>query len=192
MAKELVLASGSESRKEIMNRLGFKYTIDVSDYDEDMTLNLKPVDLAIHLSKGKAETVARRHKNAVILAADSFALLDGELLGKPHTKKKAKEMLRQLSGKCHTFITGFTIIDTASGKEYSGSEDTKVYFRKLTDKEIDNYISKEYILNKAGAYKIWGLGEALVEKIEGTSSNASGLPMAKVTVALRKFGVDSL
>lgn len=191
MAKKLILASGSASRKEIMDKLGVKYSIDVSDYEEDMTLKMEPKELAIYLSRGKAEAVAKRHKDAVILAADSFAVYRGSLLGKPHTKEEAINMLKKLSGTSHQFITGFTIIDSYSGKTYSDSEVTTVYFRKLTPEEIDNYVSKEDVVNtNAGAYRIHGLGAVLVSKIDGTSSNAQGLPISKVAKALKDFGVE--
>jgi septum formation protein len=111
--KKLILASQSPARREILQTTGYPFVVEVSDYEEDMTLKLEPNDLAIHLSKGKAKDVASRHKDAVILAADSFAVFGNELLGKPHTQERAKEMLAMLSGPCHSFVTGFTIIDGA-------------------------------------------------------------------------------
>src|SRR5579872_1082874 len=130
--KQLILASESKARKEILERTGVPFTVEVSNYEEDMTLDFKPTELAIHLSKGKAEDVAKRHKKEIILAADSFAVFQGELLGKPHTLERAKETLMTLSGQCHSFVTGFTIIDTETGKNYSDFDETKVYFRKLS------------------------------------------------------------
>src|SRR5665213_493721 len=117
--KQLILASSSANRKELMDSTGYPYKAEPSDYEEDMSLELPPRELAIHLSRGKARDVAARHKNAVILGADSFGMLDGRLFGKPHTVAKATEMLSALSGRQHIFITGFTLIDSDSGKEYS-------------------------------------------------------------------------
>lgn len=155
-----------------------------------MTLNLKPAELAIHMSKGKAEAVAAHHKNSVILAADSFAVFNEKVLGKPHTIEKAKEMLTALSGNYHSFITGFTLIDTDSGKKFSDSDETKVYFRKLTPEDIEGYLAKENALNNAGAYIIQSLGAVLVERIDGNYSNVMGLPVAKVAEALKDFGIN--
>ncbi|KKS63969.1 MAG: Maf protein [Parcubacteria group bacterium GW2011_GWB1_42_6] len=190
--KQLVLASGSTARKEILERTGIPFIVDVSNYEENMAINLEPAELAKYLSKGKALDVASRHKNAVVLAADSFAVFNGELLGKPRTTEKAREMLTTLSGQCHSFITGFTIIDPDTGKEHSDTDETKVYFRKLTTEDIDGYLAKENALNNAGAYIIQNLGAVLVERIDGDYSNVMGLPLPKVAKALKEFGVDFL
>lgn len=190
--KQLILASGSPARKEVLQRTGIAFTVEASKYEEDMTLKLKPVELAMYLSKGKARDVATHHKNAVILAADSFAVFNGELMGKPHTLQKAKQMLTSLSGHCHTFITGFTIIDTDTGKEHSEADETKVYLRTLSAKDIDGYLAKENVLNNAGAYIIQHLGAVLIKKIDGNYSNVAGLPLPKVAEALKTFGINSL
>lgn len=188
--KTLILASGSPSRKEILGETGFPFTVDVSNYEEDMSLDMPPKELAMTLSRGKAQDVAKRHKNAVILAADSFGVFKGELLGKPHTLERAKEMLTTLSGQCHLFITGFTIIDSETNKEFTGVDETKVYFKKITQQEIDDYLTKENVLEKAGAYTIQGLGKNLIDKIEGDYNNVRGLPLAKVAQSLKDFGID--
>src|SRR3989344_3595728 len=134
--KKLVLASSSPARKEILENTGFPFTTDASNYKEDMSLNMKPEALAKHLSLGKAKEVAPRHKNSIILAADSFAVFQGEFLGKPGTIENARKMLAMLSGRCHSFITGFTIMDSDTGKKYTDAVETKVYFRELTPEEI--------------------------------------------------------
>jgi septum formation protein len=190
--KQFILASGSQGRKEILKRSHVDFTVDVSNYEEDMTLDMPPADLAICLSQGKAMDVAARHSEAVVLGADSFAIYNGELLGKPHTLDRAKEMLTMLSGQCHTFVTGFTIIDTASGKTYSSSVESTVYFTEITPSDIDGYLAKENVLNKAGAYTIQGLGSAFITKIDGSFSNVIGLPLMEVAAALKDFGVNFL
>lgn len=190
--KQLILASGSPARKEILNRTKIPFIVDVSNYEEDMTLNLEPKDLATYLSKGKAQDVANKHKNAVVLGADSFAVFDKQLLGKPPTIERAKEMLSMLSGKAHSFVTGFTIIDTTDGKVYSDTVETKVYFKMLSADDIDGYLAKENVLNNAGAYIIQDLGAVLIEKIEGSYSNVMGLPIAQVAAALKQFNINFL
>lgn len=154
-----------------------------------MGLDMAPEELAIYLSKGKACDVAQRHTNAVILAADSFGVFNGQLLGKPHTLKRAREMLAMLSGQRHLFITGFTIMDADTGDEYSEAVETKVYFRELAPGEIEDYLAKDKVLEKAGAYTIQGLGRYLIEKIEGDYDNVRGLPLTNVSEALGKFGI---
>ncbi|HLC91603.1 MAG TPA: nucleoside triphosphate pyrophosphatase [Candidatus Saccharimonadales bacterium] len=190
--KKLVLASVSPSRKQILETLGVDFEICPSSYEEDMSLPLKPQELAIHLSQGKAREVANKYKNAVIVAADSFAVYQNKLLGKPHTARKAREMLMMLSGQVHSFITGFTIIDTESKQEISEAIESKVYFRKLTKEEIDNYIAKENVLEKAGAYSIQGLGMLLIDKVDGDYSNIRGLPVVVIAHHLKKFGIQLL
>ncbi len=185
--KKIILASGSPRRKELLTAAGIKFDIDVSDYEEDMTLDLSPHELAKYLSKGKASTVAERHKDAVIVAADTFVVLKGEILGKPHTKEKAKEMLKKLSGQTHSIVTGFTIIDTATGKTISEAHESKLYFREILLEEINEYVASGEPLDKAGAYAVQGGGGKFVEKIEGDYSNIIGIPMKAFLEKLRAY-----
>lgn len=185
--KKLVLASSSFTRKNLLTEAGFTFEIDPSSYEEDMTLPMSPQELVMHLSKGKAEDVAKRHKASIILGADTIIVYQDKLLGKPHTPEKAKEMLKMLSGKAHSALTGFTIIDTESNNVFSKSVETKVFFRELTDKEIDDYIATGEPLNKAGAYAILEKGGNFVEKIEGSKSNIAGLPMEEFLKTSKNF-----
>lgn len=188
--QNIILASTSPRRKELLEKTGLRFTIVVSDYEEDMTLALAPHDLAKHLSKGKADVVAQDHKDSIIIAADTFVVFGDKILGKPHTPKKSKEMLAMLSGNTHSIITGFTIVDTQTQKIASHTTETKVHFRKLTTEEIDAYVATGEPLDKAGAYGIQGLGNVLVDKIEGSFSNVMGLPVEEVMVVLKDFGVE--
>jgi len=190
--KQFILASQSPSRKDLLEHTGIDFSVVVSDYEEDMSMNVTPEELARILSQGKARDVARRSKNAVVLGADSFAVYDGQLLGKPHTQERAREVLMMLSGQAHDFLTGFTIIDADTDKEYSEVVHTKVYFRDLSSEDIDNYLMKENVLKNAGSYKSQELGSVLIEKIEGSATNVVGLPMAQIAVALKEFGVAFL
>ena len=190
--KEIVLASASPRRKEILEITGLKFSVCASDYEEDLDLSLKPHKLARFLSLKKAEAVANKYKDAIIIAADTFIYYKNRLLGKPHTEKEAKKMLGLLNGKVHSVITGFTIMDTGSGQIVSKSEVTKVYFKKLTDEEISAYVSSGEPLDKAGAYAIQGLGAVFIEKIDGDFFNVMGLPLSALAESLKKFGVDVL
>lgn len=187
--RKIILASASPRRKEILELTGLKFSIDAGDYEEDMSLRLKPHQLAKFLSSEKAKTIAVKHTNALVIAADTFIVFKDHLLGKPHTKEEARRMLTLLSGKAHSVITGFTIIDTNTRKKHSTSVETKVYFRKLTVFEIEAYIKTGEPLDKAGAYAIQGIGAIIVKKIEGDYFNVMGLPLSSLTEALKKFGV---
>lgn len=190
--KPLVLASGSVGRKQLLDDIGADFRVVVSEYEEDMTLDMLPADLALYLSQGKARDVAAREKGVIILGADSFAVCDGKLLGKPHTIQRATEMLTILSGRMHSFVTGFTIIDSDTMREYSASQITDVYFRELSADDISQYLAREDVMSNAGAYRVQGLGGLLVKKIDGSFSNIVGLPMASVATALRDFDIDLL
>lgn len=169
-----------------------RFKVDASEVPEVIDESLPPHGLARKLSLDKAKAVARKYKDALIIAADTFGVLDGKILGKPHTKAAAVAMLKLLNGKMHMVITGFTIIDTASGKTVSDSVVTKVYFRKLPDAEIRAYVDSGEPLDKAGAYAIQGLGAVIVERIEGDYYNVMGLPLSALAESLKEFGVRVL
>lgn len=190
--KKIILASASPRRKEILGITGLKFTVCVSDYEEDLSLSLKPRELARFLSRKKAETVARKYKDTIIIAADTFIVFKNKLLGKPHVDREAEKMLKMLNGRVHSVITGFTIIDTGSGKTLSRSVETKVYFKKLSLEEIRAYVRSKEPLDKAGAYAIQGLGAVFIEKIEGDYFNVVGLPLCALVECLREFGVKVL
>lgn len=156
--KKIVLASASPRRKELLELIGLQFKVDPGDYKEDMNLKLSPHELARALSLEKAKSVAGKYNNAIIIAADTFVIIREQILGKPHTEEEAKRMLMLLDGATHLVITGFTILDTDTGKKISRSVETKVTFKNLTEKEIDAYVKTKEPLNKAGAYAIQGLG----------------------------------
>ncbi len=186
------MASASPRRKELLERIGLKFNVEPSDYKEDIVSATEPHKLARSISLEKAKLVARNYQNALIIAADTFIVLDGEILGKPVTEAEAKSMLETISGRQHSVITGFTIIDTEDNKILSRSVETKVYIRELTSKEIDSYVESKEPLDKAGAYAIQGLGSVIVEKIEGDYFNVIGLPLITVSESLKEFGVHIL
>ena len=190
--KKIILASASLRRKEILGTTGLKFDICASDYEENLNMKKEPRSLARFLSRKKAEDVARKYKKAIIIAADTFIVFSGKLLGKPHTAKEATKMLLMLNGQVHSVITGFTVLDTGSNKLVSRSVETKVYFKKLTQKEIKAYVSTKEPLDKAGAYAIQGRGAALIEKIEGDFLNVVGLPLAALAETLKGFGINIL
>lgn len=189
MHKTIILASASPRRRELLKLTGLKFRVDASAYEENLCLKLKPHKLARFLSEEKARTVAEKYKDALIIAADTFIVFKNKLLGKPHTAGEARKMLRMLNGKAHSVVTGFTVIDTGRNKKVSRSVETKVYFKKLSTKEIDAYVRSQEPLDKAGAYAIQGLGSVIIKKIEGDYFNVIGLPLSALTESLKKFGI---
>src|SRR3990170_7249114 len=190
--KAIILASASPRRKELLEQIGLNFRVEPSNYQENIRFDLEPHDLARSLSLEKARLVARNHRNALVIAADTFIVFEGKILGKPHTETEAKRMLGTLNGNSHSVITGFAIIDTESNKALSKSVETKVYLRRLTKEEIDAYVKSKEPLDKAGAYAIQGLGSVIVEKIEGDYFNVIGLPLSALTESLKEFGVHIL
>jgi septum formation protein len=190
--KRIVLASASPRRKELLGQIGLQFDVEPTDYDEETTSASEPHEMAMELSLGKAKSAARKHRKSLIIAADTLVVLGDSVVGKPHTNAQAREMLRALSGRTHSVITGFSILDTETGKVLSRSVETKVHMRKLTLKEIDSYVRTKEPLDKAGGYAIQGRGVVLVDRIEGDYSNVVGLPLSALAESLGEFGVNVL
>ncbi len=188
--KKIILASGSPRRKEILENLGLEFKVVPSNYEEDMTLDLPPMELAKFLAKGKAEDVAKDYKDHLIIAADTFVVLDNELLGKPHSEEEARVMLKKISNKELLVITGLSIIDTGDNKSISQAVETKMYIKELSDSEINNYIKTKEPLDKAGAFAVQGIGSVIIKKVEGDFFNSVGLPAYDLAQHLKDFGVD--
>ena len=187
--KTIILASASPRRKELLEKINLKFEVDASDCEENIDPGLEPRKIVRQLSIQKAKTVEARHKNSIIIAADTVGVMGDRILGKPHTKNEARKMLHEISGKSHLVITGFSIIDTTTDKIVTRTVDTRVYIKKLTREEIDAYVKTGEPLDKAGAYAIQGRGAVMVEKIEGDYYNVMGLPLNALTEALKKFGI---
>jgi septum formation protein len=188
----VILASASPRRKELLEKIGLKFIVDSSNYPEDIQMNLKPEELVQSFSREKAAAVALKHPKALIIAADTVGVLRGRIIGKPHTPEEAQKMLQALSGKSHRVITGFTILDSASGKTVTRTVGTLVYFKRLSLEEIQNYVESGEPLDKAGAYAIQGLGAVIIEKIVGDYYNVMGLPLSALAESLKEFGINVL
>lgn len=192
MKRRIILASGSKQRKKLLDMIGIDFEVCKSGYEEDMSEKLPARELAQKLALGKARDVAKKHKDAIIIAADSFGVLDGEFLGKPRSIEEAKEMLRKLSGKKHELITGIAVIDTQNGKTITDCDVGEVWMRELTDEEISLYVKTGEPLDKAPSYTIEGIGAVLVEKVNGNYTSIIGLPIPKIYNILLKLGVNML
>lgn len=190
--KRIILASTSPRRKEIFAKTRLPFEVCESNYEEDMTLDMPPEQLAEFLSAGKAQAVATTCTDAIVIAGDTFIVFEHHRLGKPKSPERAREMLRMLSGKQHEIVTGVTIIDTDTKVTRSFHEITKVYMAALDDATIDSYVATGEPLDKAGAYALQETGALLIEKIEGDFFNAMGLPLRRLVRELEMFGVTVL
>ena len=187
--RKIILASASHWRKKILASTGVPFVVEESGYKENMSLPLAPRVLARHLALGKARMAAARHKDALIIGADTFGVFRGKLLGKPHTALSARAMLSMLSGKTHTLLTGFAILDSRTGRHISKSVGTRVTLKKLSALEISEYVATGEPLKVAGGYAIQGQGAKLITKIKGDRNNIAGFPLTAVLQELAKFGV---
>ena len=187
---EIILASGSPRRREILQGVGATFKIMISDAEEIIDASLPPYFTAEKLSLLKASDIASKlsaeGKEAVVIGADTIVVKDGEILTKPKDKDDAIRMLTLLSGKSHEVITGVTVIDTKTAKSESFYESTKVYFKKLTEDEILAYTETNEPYDKAGSYAIQGKGALLIEKIEGDYFNVVGLPVCRLSCVLKE------
>ena len=185
----LILASQSPRRRELLGRLGLPFTAVSADIDETMTPGIDPVLEVARLSREKARAVAAGPRD-VVLAADTVVILDGEVLGKPHTPEKAREMLARLSGRAHLVVTGYTVLK--DGKAVTETEESRIFFRDLLPREIEAYVDSGEPLDKAGAYGIQGLGALFIRGLEGDYYNVMGLPLCALTQTLRSLGLPVL
>lgn len=181
---KIVLASASPRRKQILENAGFEVTVRVSEADETLPDDISPDRAVELLAKIKANAVERK-KDELVIAADTVVVLDGKILGKPRDEKEAFEMLSALSAGSHKVYTGVCII--YNEKEEIFSDQTEVEFYKLTEKEINDYISTGEPMDKAGAYGIQGKGCMFVKGIKGDYFNVMGLPIAKIGQKIKKM-----
>ena len=175
---EIILASGSPRRRELLSQAGIDYIVKPADIDEN-TKETLPSKVVEDLSKSKAIAVSKVNPGRVVLAADTVVAFDNRILGKPKDEEDAFEMLSALSGRTHQVYTGVTIIDE-TGNVNTFSECTDVEMYENSPELIRSYIASKEPMDKAGAYGIQGLGAILVKSISGDYNNVVGLPLAKV------------
>ena len=185
---ELVLASQSPRRSELLGTLGFGVRVVPSDVEEGPRPGISPLDLARVHAAAKARAVADREPSAVVVAADTVVDLDGEALGKPTDAAHARSMLRALSGREHRVHTAYVAHDGYSGRSLFSDCSTTVRFAELDDATIDRYIASGDPFDKAGAYGIQGPGAALVERIDGDFYTVMGFPLGDFIRRLADLG----
>lgn len=187
----IILASGSPRRRELLSLMGVgPFTVRPADIAETVEEGLSPDRVVLSLSRQKADAVAAGLPDELVIAADTIVVYDGAILGKPHSAEEAAAMLRMLSGHVHRVYTGFTL--RRGDQTESGCEETEVSFRELTDAEIAAYVATGEPMDKAGAYGIQGYGALLVRGIRGDYFNVMGLPVCRLGLALRNFGIHCL
>lgn len=182
-----ILASRSPRRAQLLKQIGLKYKTVVSNVEELEVSKHNPVNLVKHNSVLKSQKVAEKFHKEIVIGADTVVEINGTILHKPKNLSEARKFLKMLSGKVHFVYTGINVINTKTGKNLFDYERTAVYFRKLTDAEINYYVRNYKPLDKAGAYGIQDdFGCLFIEKISGDYYNIVGLPLVRLYTIIQK------
>jgi septum formation protein len=187
---EIVLASASPRRRELLAQVGISFQVVPSEADETLLADETPESHVVRLSCDKALEVARRpyQRGRWFIGSDTVVVRDGVVLGKPADAAEAAGMLASLSGHSHRVISGYAVLDRQSGRMLSDAVTTWVFFKDLTSREIEGYIATGEPFDKAGAYAIQGIGAFMIPRIEGSYTNVVGLPLCAVISALEELG----
>lgn len=179
---KLILASASPRRKSLMEVLGLDFEIKVSNCKEIIDYSDKIENIVMSLALQKARDVANNSDNkCIVIGADTVVFCENEILGKPKDYEDALRMLRLLSGNTHSVYTGFSIINTANNYVITDYEKTDVTFKKLSEKEIIEYVNTANVKDKAGSYSIQGTASSFVSELNGDYNNVVGLPIYKLS-----------
>jgi septum formation protein len=185
---KIILASGSPRRRELLSSLGLEFEIDPGDIDESLRRGEAPADYIIRLARAKVIDAAARHAQGLVLGADTTVVVEDQILAKPEDDQDGRRMLRLLSGRWHSVMTGVAICDIEAGREAFDYAETRVRFAEMDEREIDWYVSTGEHRDKAGAYAIQGRGSLFVEEIEGNYHNVVGLPVRLVYRLMMELG----
>lgn len=174
---KLILASQSPRRQELLKLFRRPFTVEVADVDEKMDDSQPAFSEVVRVSRRKAEAVAREQED-VVIAADTIVVCDGQILGKPKSTEHAVQMLTMLSGRAHQVMTGLTVV--RGNEVVNCTEVTDLWFRKLSRKEIEDYVATGEPMDKAGAYGIQGGAALFLQRLEGDYYNVMGLPVCRL------------
>jgi septum formation protein len=185
---EVILASQSPRRRELLSLVGIRHVVIPADVDESVLPDEKPKPHAERLARAKAEKLSSEHPAAVVIAADTIVVIDDDFMSKPSDRSEAAAMLRRLQGRVHTVMTGVAV--AWNGKIESDVAEVEVEFRPLDDEEIGRYIDTGEPLDKAGAYGIQGYGATIVRRIHGDYFAVMGLSLVTVVSLLGRVGLS--
>jgi len=193
----LILASASQRRKDLLEKIGLTFRVQPSGIDENQIMAVKPRALATKLALAKARHVAKHAQNAIVIGADTLVLCNDQLLGKPKNRTHAYSMLSRLSNNSHSVITGMALVKTGENgntlQKLTFSEHTEVLFHNLDDLNLDAYLETNIAMDKAGAYGIQnGWGALFVKSINGDFFNVVGLPLQLFYRKLKTFAPEHL
>lgn len=186
-ALRVILASSSPRRRELLTLIGIAHEVRPADIDESVFADEAPAPHAERLARAKAHALAGEHPHAVVIAADTIVVVDGDILGKPRDVAHAAEMLLRLAGRVHTVYTAIAVARDQCTE--SAVEDVRVTMRALGEDEVAAYIATGEPMDKAGAYGIQGYGATIVERVDGDYFSVMGLGLRRLVELLERLGV---
>ncbi len=186
---DLILASQSPRRKDLLEQAGIAFDVIPGNFDEDSVPLGEPESYAKVLAVEKAKQIADQYPDTWVIGADTVVCIDDAVLGKPGSQQDARRMLNQLNGRTHQVVTGYALVHKYRLKIIAHAVRTDVRFKALSEKEIEWYIRTSEPFDKAGGYAIQGLGTFLVKEINGSYTNVVGLPVCEVIELLYQEGV---
>ncbi|WP_419209784.1 Maf family protein [Providencia manganoxydans] len=191
--KSIILASTSPYRQHLLKKLGLPFLAVAPNVDESAVLNESAEALVTRLAHAKAHAISKQYQQHLIIGSDQVCVIDGQIMGKPLNYDKAFQQLKKASGHKVTFYTGLCLLDSSTGSYQVQCELFNVYFRSLSDKEIESYLRKEEPYQCAGSFKSEGLGIVLFDRLEGRDPNTLiGLPLILLLEMLRHHGYSPL
>jgi len=189
--RRLLLASSSSYRRELLSRLQLRFDCCAPEIDETALEGELPEQLVRRLACEKAQALTMHYPNHLIIGSDQVAVLEHDILGKPHTFERAQEQLRACSGKSATFLTGLALLDSRTGSVQVDCIPFTVHFRAINDQQIERYLQAEQPFDCAGSFKAEGLGVSLFRSTEGADvTSLIGLPLIRLVEMLNRAGVE--
>lgn len=188
LSHPFILASASPRREDLLRSVGLKFRIIPAHVDETGLAGERPRAHVRRLSRDKARAVAQRFPDDLVLGADTIVVIDGLILGKPKSKREAREMLERLSGRRHSVFTGFTLIHTRLRIAETQVVQSAVQFKVISPEEMDWYVAGDEPYDKAGGYAVQGMGAYFIKAIRGSYTNVIGLPLCEVLEQMKSIG----
>ena len=192
MKSQLILASKSPRRYELLKQVGLDFEAIPSRVAEDFFNTESPREHVVRLAEAKAREVASKYPDRWVVAADTIVCINGSVLGKPKSREEAAEMLRRLSGQEHRVLTGFSVCHLEKRNNDREAVQTVVRMKLLTSAEIEWYVQTGEPLDKAGGYAIQGIGSFMIESIQGSYTNVVGLPVCELIQMLTRLGAITI
>ncbi len=188
--QQIILASGSKRRQELLERLGIEFSVVESGFDEDKIKTDDPVELAEELALQKALTIAKDYDDAIVIGGDTTVYVGGELVGKPKDKLDAERIIRLLSGTTHMVVSGVAVVNSLTGDQMVGHEEAWIRFKELSEDDVTKYVESEKWKGFAGGYAIQGAASPFVADQNGKISTIIGFPLTLVVDLLEQMGVE--